>query len=248
MTRRHRLRAAGCDFRGWRVGLLFPPVPRPWGKLSQPDLSPRPPPPLSPSCPPAGSPRVMPWGPPRLQAADLCPPSPLPLLLSLSLCLPVFGSLSLSISASVSLSGQSHFEEFGCRVPRGAGLNGGAEDGVWRRLWSRPHGGSPCLCAVPLVLAKGRSSGQTHLACSLPLGWRQLGRRWLMLNTVALYPACVSSGSGHILHALVHQGTLLASGDLRHPGTGWRQDYIISGHLCPSEAQREPTRPREIGR
>lgn len=178
---------------------------------------------------------MTPWGPPRLQAADLCP-----CLFSLCLSASMSPAVSLSMSASVSLSGQSHFEEFGCGVPRGAGLDEGAEDGVWR---SR-RGGSPCLCAVPLVLAKGRSSGRTHLACLLPLGWRQLGCRWLMSSMVALYPACGSSGSRHVLRALVHQGTLLASGDLRHPGAG----YIISGHLCPSEAQREPACPDEIGR
>ena len=107
-------------------------------------------------------------------------------------------SPSLSISASVSLSGQSHFEEIRCGVCRGAGLDGGADDGVWRRPWSCPHGGSPCLFAVPLVLAEGQDFGADHL--------------------VALTPTRGRSGSGHVL---VHQGTLLASGDLRHPGAGW---------------------------
>ena len=35
VTRQPLLRAASCDFRGWRVGLPFPPIPRPWGKFSQ---------------------------------------------------------------------------------------------------------------------------------------------------------------------------------------------------------------------
>lgn len=99
VTRQPLLRAASCDFRGWRVGLPFPPIPRPWGKFSQADLSPPPRPPLPPSAPPAGSPRVMPRGLPtgsrlvslplRCFFSFLCLSAPVSLALSLSvhLCL-----------------------------------------------------------------------------------------------------------------------------------------------------------------
>lgn len=81
-------------------------------------------------------------------------------------------------------------------------------------------GGCPCLFTVPLVLAEGQDFGADH--------------------RVALTPAHGLSGSRHVL---VHQGTLLASEGLRHPGAGWGLGLCHLWAPVPREAHQEPASP-----